>query len=304
MKGFEALQHSAEKNPEEKAELQLQQLLDNPDNAFLSAIPSNLQSIEDAETATLALLIAEQKIEERNSRVFAMKVPEGVESEQLSYKGMRRALRMINESAQQIGMGGDAFVVVSKVETLDGVSEVCYKFSKAAETPRGRNVMDQEMDIHSQFYELLSPLEELQIGVPKPLYYCEMANQKFIAMEKLPARSVDDLLRGFGSLPDWFDDDCVDVFCDELTKTLDVCHANGLYHRDLHMGNIMVAQAKTREDAPKLGYIIDFGLSSRGIDGMEPYKKEAQGRVFTYADDYGRIKHIGSELKKLKKRIL
>jgi hypothetical protein len=64
----------------------------------------------------------------------------------------------------------------------------------------------------------------------------------------------------------------------------------------------MVAQAQAKEDAPKLGYIIDFGVSAHGVEGMDPYRTEGGGEVFTFSEDYGRINHVRKQLKQLKAR--
>lgn len=222
----------------------------------------------------------------------------------MSYTGVRRTLQRISESAQSIGEGGDARVVVSTIEAVEGISEICYKFSKEAETPRGRNVMSRELEVHSKIYEVLSAQHDLKIGAPSPYYYCEMGGNKLIGMERLHARSIDDLLRGFGSLPEWFGEVEIDELCNQLIKAIDLLHEHNLYHRDLHKGNVMVTQASSREELGKLGYIIDFGLSGIGHEGMDPYKKETNGQVFTYADDYGRIEFFRKELKELKERTL
>jgi serine/threonine protein kinase len=301
---FEIPQLDNNVDKEAQAESDLDKLLDDPEYAFLSSIPANEQEITNAATAVEALAFARRKIDEREKSTLRFEVPNGVEVESYSYRGLRKTMKMIVDSAREIGVGGDAYVVVAEVESVDGVSEVCYKFAHEERTPRGRNAMEQEMTIHGEFYDIVSAMEDSTVGVPKPYYYIEMGGKKMFAMERLRARSVDDLLRGFGSLPEWFDDEHVDSLCDGLTQALDACHAQGLYHRDLHFGNIMVTQSKTQEKADKLGYIIDFGLSAKGIEGMDPYKKETAGQTFTYGQDYGRINSVRNRLKELKLRSL
>jgi serine/threonine protein kinase len=116
-----------------------------------------------------------------------------------------------------------------------------------------------------------------------------------IVMEKLHARSIDDILRGFGNLPHGFD---VDAFCDALKAFLTDMHARGLYHRDLHYGNIMITQEGSDIPASErpMGYVIDFGLSGYAQESMDPYKKEGAGTTFTYDDDYGRIESVKHDL--------
>ncbi len=286
---------------ERMAEKALDALLDDPDNAFLSTIPMNVRVIEAAETAVEALAIARARIEERDTRTFILRPVaeiEGVEALTLNYPGVRHTLREISERNISVGEGGDAFVVASKSETERGTSELCYKFARAQGTNRGRNSMDQELDLQRSFYQCLQAVPGLRVGIPEPLYYCEMGSKKMIAMERLTARSVDHLQHGLGSIPDWVTDEHIDTFCDELERSLDILHERGLYHRDLHLGNIMFTQSST--EVEKLGFIIDFGLSGFGQEGMDPYRKEQNGTSFTYDDDYGRIKTVRTELKRLK----
>lgn len=291
---------------EAQAEEMLETLLENPDYRFLTIVQQNRVRIEEADTAREALAFARAQIAEREAQTFEIKTVEeleGVTYSELDYQGVRNTLRKIMEQSVEIGVGGDATVFVSSYEGGEGSSPICYKFSKEESTPRGRNPMEQELMMQVQFYEALATAEELTIGVPKPYYYSAMASQKLIAMERLPALSVNDVLRRKGSLPEWFDDSVIDTFCDDLIQALDLLHAQGLFHRDLHVGNIMVSTAPTYTPGQKLGYIIDFGLSAHGLEGMDPYRKESDVGVFTYADDYGRINTVRNELKALKQRV-
>jgi len=302
MEVFKKLQQQTEASPEIQAEKALNHLLDNPEYDFLNSIPANEQVITGASTSVEALSIAKYKIEEREKRTLKFEAPGGIEMTSVNPRGIRKAIEMINQSASEIGAGGDAVVVIAESESVEGYSRICYKIAHKERTPRGRNTMSQEIDIHNKFYDIIAGLESSTIGVPKPYYYVEMSGQKIIAMERLKARSVDDLLRGFGSLPEWFNDEQVDVLCDDLIHALDACHTQGLYHRDLHLGNIMVTQSEKHENVDKLGYLIDFGLSGMGVEDMDPYKKEVTGRTFTYSEDYGRIEAVRNRLKELKQR--
>lgn len=116
-------------------------------------------------------------------------------------------------------------------------------------------------------------------------------------MEKLPAKSIDDIRRGKGTLPEWVTERHIEQFTHDIIEALDHCHSQNLYHRDLHFGNIMFTQSPTEVD--KLGYIIDFGLSGFGQADMDPYKKETNTETFTYDNDYGRIDAVRDELLRL-----
>jgi len=290
---------SAHSEQEKLLDRALDELLDNPEYSFLTTIPQNVTRIESAATAAEALAIAESLIRQREQRTFVFSeanIP-GVESVDLVYAGVMRTLKEIQKHQMEIGVGGDAVVVVVETEMHDGTYDVCYKFAKQEETPRGRNTMEAELDLHSQFHATLSEVEDLRVGVPSPYYYSAIGQSNFIAMEKLVARSIDDLRRGMGAIPPWVTPEHIEEFCSELKRAIDICHEHNLYHRDLHFGNIMFTQSKV--EMPNLGYIIDFGLSSHGIKGLEPYRKERGDQVFTYGDDYGRIQSVKQELMRL-----
>jgi len=289
-----------EAEKERKAARELDEILSNPEYQFLTSVPMNREVIEDAATAVEALSIALRKIEEREQRTFVMKAAEeieGVEQGEISYRGFKRMFNELTTKGKSIGEGGDADVYVSEAEMKNGITPICYKFSKMVGKNLGRNTLERELDLHIAFYKKLKSFDS-SVKVPSPYYYCEFGNHKMIAMERLPARSVDDLLRGFGSIPQWFDEAAINRFCDDLRKSLDYCHQQGLYHRDLHFGNLMFTQSNTPTEV--LGYIIDFGVSSFGVEGLEPYKSTDSRGTFTYADDYGRIEEVRSSLLRLK----
>ncbi len=291
-----------QENPEVLAERELEAILENPEYTFLNSIPANVKAIEAAETAVEALAIAKARIEEREKRTFTFKPVEdveGVEEEELMYRGLQRTFKEITARRELVGEGGDAIVYVATEELRRGTTDLCYKFARQVGLHRGRNTMERELDIQAAFYDAVASLPGVRISVPEPMYYCEMGNQKMIAMEYLKAKSINDLQRGYGSLPAWLTEEHIDLFCDELVRVLDHVHAKGLFHRDLHLGNIMLTQSQ--QEPPVLGYIIDFGVSAFGQEGLSPYRDEVRGEIFTYDDDYGRIEVVRSELKRMRR---
>jgi len=289
---------ASEPAPEEK----LDEILSDPDFAFIRAHNQNMERIDNAETAVEALAIARELISVRAERTFQftlLRAVEGVETLSVNVEAVQRIIDSIKENQEQIGEGGDAYVVVDKNELREFPPEICYKFAKAEATPRGRNTMQAEAEIHGDFYAASLEVSELGIGVPLPMYTTEVGKDKVLAMEKLPAKSVDDILRGMGTLRDWFN---VDEFCDRFEKFLIEMHKRGLYHRDMHVGNIMLSQAAEMPEDGVWGYMIDFGLSSHGVEGMDPYKKEVAGTRFTYNDDNGIVSEVRQKLHSYKRR--
>lgn len=286
---------------EDQAERDLDALLAKVDNKFLLEIQKNREIIENADTAVEALEYARHQIDERMKKTFhfeAVGSVEGIAPLEASYTGMQQTVERVLLGAREIGRGGDAFVVIDRNEIREFPPEICYKFAIAEKTPRGRNTHIQEAEIQGKFFDIAQHIKS-KVGVPAPFYSLEIGDKKIIAMEKLQAASIDDILRGRGILPEWFE---IDDFCEELKKLLDSFHEHDLYHRDMHLGNIMISQAALRSDAKKLGYVIDFGLSSHSVSGFEAYKKEVAGDVFTYDDDYGIMTTVKKQLHDLRKR--
>lgn len=293
-------QEAVNRQLQKDAAAELDRLLELPENSFLTQIQRNQDEIFNTPTAVEALAVATQKIEQRLERTFKfqlMRPVEGVDQMTVNHIGIKEVIDNIKANQTLIGEGEDAFVVIDKNEIKEFPPEVCYKFSKKETTARGRNSTSQEADIHSRFYDVSLQLSTSKIGVPMPFYATEIAGDQMIAMEKLPAKSVDDILRSKGRLPEWLD---IDAFCEELTNFLKSLHEHNLFHRDMHTGNIMISQSL--EPSDKWGYVIDFGLSGSGIDGMEPYRKEEAGKIFTYNDDCAIIKSVKIELNRLRDR--
>lgn len=288
---------------EQEAERLLAQLLDDPNNIFLTEIPANKKYIDDAPTAVEALAFALQKIKARLERTAQLMIVSseviGVEVLDVDHVALAENVEEILKHAQEIGRGGDGVVVIDKSEVRELPPEICYKFALAEATPRGRNTTAQEMKTQELFYKAMAENPNSRIGIPIPFYALEIGHHKVIAMEKLNARSIDDILKGNGTLPDWFD---LDALFAELNDALNYLHAKGLYHRDMHLGNVMISQKRVLSEGDKMAYIIDFGLSCEDETGLEPYKKEIAGTTFTYDNDYGIIVKGRSALKAFQKR--
>ena len=282
-------QNQPERDPETAAEIELDRLLADPGNKFLE-IPKNKAVIDDAwgRSSAEALQVVRDLIYKRLERTFnftAMSTIDRVEAGNLDFDGVRDIIRAIKLNSREVGKGDDAIVLVNKGEIRELPPEICYKLAMKEKTPRGRNPMSQEFDIHAAFFRASERFPESRIGVPTPFYFTGMGEDKLIAMELLNARSIDDILRGKGTLPDWID---INELCDEWRRYLSVMHEKeNLYHRDMHPGNFMISQSQTEEH--KMGYVLDFGLSAYGVEGMDPYRKEEGDKVFTYKEDNGII---------------
>lgn len=286
---------------ENRAQTELDALLAKQDNRFLTEIPKHKRNLDESGSAIDALAYAWKMIDARLQRTFHQEYSrtlDCVAPEQVNYRGMYLSINSILQHAREIGRGADAFVVIDKNEIRNIPPEVCYKFALNEATPRGRNDTFEEMRIHDLFYKVATSIES-KIGVPAPFYAVEIAGKKMIAMEKLGAENINDILRYKGHLPEWID---IDELCYELTNAINAFHAAGLFHRDMHFGNIMISQATNKKATDKIAYIIDFGLSTHASEAMQPYRKEMVGLTFTYNDDYAIISQVRNALVDLRKR--
>lgn len=114
-------------------------------------------------------------------------------------------------------------------------------------------------------------LEDLQgidddVRVPKVYGTISVYDPKradVLVMERLNAVSVKDVVEMRASLPESFD---MNSFFKKLSVFLKKMHDRGIYHRDLHEGNIMIDVTTGNP------YVIDFGSSKKQYFSEEnPY---------------------------------
>lgn len=282
-------------NKEEQAEKRLEKLIE--EHPFLENVEMTREAIENASTAEAALAIAEQKVRERIERstdLQEFELIEGVNLRNVDRLALYRQVKNILKNHEEIGRGKNAFVIIDKSGIKELPSEICYKFLLTGRKEKGLLTPQEEAEMQNIFFEAVRNIKNSHFSVPTPFYSLNIDKHRLIAMEKLNAVSFEDLARGKGVIPDWFD---VDAFCENLKSTLDSLHATGLYHRDLHEGNLMLSQDPNLDKEGKWGYIIDFGHSAVGMDDDTAYKSERLGAVFTFSDDYGIIEKVRKIIK-------
>ena len=263
----------------------LDELLEDPENAFLFEHDVNRIAIEEAPTALEALKIANDLIDKRLEATFKLSVlgnVEGVEPISINIEGVRKVLESIQANQEKIGEGGDAIVVIHKEESELFGAEICYKIAKAKAQMEGRNPTLVEAEVQEEFFREMQEYTDLCIRAPEPLYAIKYGKYEMIGMEVLQAVSVKDIVNGKGYISSWFN---VDAFCDQLQELLNRLHSNHKYHRDLHRGNIMIHQSETEPEDGKWGYVIDFGYSGYAILGSDPYKRDVGDKTFTFLKD-------------------
>lgn len=150
-----------------------------------------------------------------------------------------------------IGEGFTANVIVPKEE-----SEYCFKVILDTKSPqylRGNDV-EEEASILAE----LADLNKDGARVPVPYYYFmdSESESAMYVMERLDAVTVHDVCVGNAKLPPNFS---LPRFQKELEEFVAMMHRKGIYHRDLHMGNIMI------DNKTGLPRIIDFGSAKRSF---------------------------------------
>lgn len=165
------------------------------------------------------------------------------------------------------------------IGTVDGKSTILVDTQKYHDLPKEAKFLDVLQDVHPD------------VRVPRPYYTVsrERISEEtdevedmlsLMAMERLPAVSLRQVLEEGAILPDNFD---IEIFFEQLRDFFNEMHSKGIHHMDPHEGNIMV---DVRTAKP---YVIDFGSSSYGNDEDVYRTEDARGRVTLHRSDTDNI---------------
>lgn len=189
--------------------------------------------------------------------------------------------------ANPIGEGNNATIYIPENESLQSV---CIKKGKEKQMMIFNNIDDE-----CQFQK---ECKDLKIRTPLTLLSMTTKEKEdYFIMERINGYSIKEILKDIKLLPKKFD---YETFCKSLTEQIEKMHNNGIYHRDIHSGNIMI-------DEEGLPVIIDFGTAVRGSgsdntyeDTVQMYNHQKGTYEFVnniFEDDIKMIKNIKSELK-------
>lgn len=160
----------------------------------------------------------------------------------------------------------------------------CYKIINTPYYPRLK--VDQEM-------KFMDEAIKLGIRIPLPIFSVMQGNMESLAMERVNGQSIKEIIEDDLGLPEKFDPDNFFVELDEFLRKM---HANRIYHRDLHAGNIMI-------DENGKPWIIDFGDASRAFNEEEAYisqfmnPKTKRLESMRYTSDENNLAKIRSDLR-------
>ncbi len=182
----------------------------------------------------------------------------------------------------------------ANVSVLHFKEEICIKMYKKPGQIKG---VDFYLPVHKEKI-LLERLHKLGTKARVPEVFSsfeddDQAGHDFLMMEKLVASSVDDILLGKAPLPENFD---INSFEADLLEFVEKMHERGVYHRDLHEGNIMIDN-NTAEV-----YIIDLGAGAE-FDGQPepgergPYHVTKNGQTIKLASDEVTVKKVIAKMR-------
>lgn len=167
--------------------------------------------------------------------------------------------RLTEGKHEKIGEGQSGRVIASLRNP-----DICYKvFFPPERQPSGTNDIAIEADLQRDVANL-GTIADVRAPVVK--YFIQNDAVRAIAMERLHAVSIKDVLERRTLLPASFD---LELFFSALRAYVAVLHEKGFYHRDLHGGNVLI---DTETGMP---YVIDFGHAIHTISDEKVYETDA-----------------------------
>ena len=181
-------------------------------------------------------------------------------------------LKNLELKAKPLGEGQNGIVLVAEGTPFE---RVCMKKEKAK--PRILcNSVDEEHTFQAK-------AREAGVNTPLSLLSLETEDGKYIIMQRVMGETVDAACNNPKLLPEGFTHE---AFGRSLTAALRKLHGAGIYHRDLHMQNIMI-------DEKGEAVIIDFGTATYGNGTELTY----ESGVLTYNPIKGRYEETYQQFK-------
>ncbi|MFZ2205794.1 MAG: phosphotransferase [Minisyncoccia bacterium] len=222
---------------------------------------------------------------QKQSQTFKLekvqKIVESKETEDLLY-----CLDVLEIRAVSIGEGDSAEVFVAEGTPFE---KVCLKRIK--KNPRVVcNDIDEENDFQIK-------AQEAGVRTPLPLISLQTDRGPCFLMERIDGHSMKDIIKNPELLPKGFK---YDTFFKLLEEQVSIMHKSGLYHRDLHFGNVMI----NKENLP---VIIDFGSAVSGSGSDFTYEGEVlvyNERSHRYEQKSGTFKDDLKSISELKEQFI
>jgi len=191
-------------------------------------------------------------------------------------------IQSLREKGVFLGSGQTADVFYSKTNP-----RLCYKIIKA------KAYYYNNVEEEAQFLSEARKITNTEVLIPEPEYSIsnEDESSNVLAMERLDAFSIEDLLNGRGELPKNFD---LYGFFKKLENFVVKLNQARIFHRDIHPGNIMI-ERKTGKPC-----LIDFGAAKKNYLSLEdPYRYlDPKGELIIFTNDLIGIRQVMQKVKK------
>ena len=220
------------------------------------SLPEELQARFDDANQNVPMLERYRKLKElvdRRKEALIDELPRNVEvTKKLSDEFVERMQERLR-GAKELGRGENGRVVADPVN-----ERMAYKFLTRPPIPP-QNSLIHEAGMQGRFYEIADKYKKLGVGVPRLEYFSTDPQLTLIAMERLDAVSVRDILDGVEQLPMNAD---IDKLFTKLNSFLKVANeTEGLFHLDVGAGNVMIHRNQVNNDSHSNVYLIDMGMS-------------------------------------------
>ena len=174
-------------------------------------------------------------------------------------------IERIAENPVELGRGRTA--VVRTVQEPESQQSICIKEITNPESEFYINNVEQELKFQTVAYQA-------GVRVPRPFLSATTENGRaYLAMETIIGHSIEEIVKQNIELPPSFE---YDTFCQKTELLFRKLRNNGMQHRDVHIGNIMI-EWETGEPV-----LIDFGTAAIPFDedsNREPTGIPGQFRV-------------------------
>lgn len=183
----------------------------------------------------------------------------------------------IEKQNERLGVGRTAEAVLTN-------NEACLKVVDKAKVRREHISLTNHVHQEIEYLEKLNDQEFLESAginqqiAPLPILSTEDNGNGFLLMEKIHGSSLQDILDKKSSN---FDATIVnwEEFFKKLEEIVNKLNSAGIFHRDLHAGNIMI-----NEDHQPI--LIDFGSSYESFYSEDdPYKEDGVNGTIIYKQD-------------------
>ncbi len=230
------------------------------------------------------------ELHQKRKEALVKALPENVAILQEMSHEFVETIRERVKDAKEIGRGDNGKVLADPVN-----KHIAYKF--LLRPPIGhQNSLIEEASMQGLFHEIAKDHAELRVGVPRLEYFSIDPRLTMLAMERLDAVSVRDILDKKAAIPEGTDIDTLFDSLGEFVKELNEKH--GLFHLDIRPGNVMIHKSQTTSGHPRI-YLIDMGMSKHKREVRSVVVKE-DGAFVQKVDkvsDHGSVQSVRKRLK-------